>query len=71
MKILRILSFVMYAQQKMKTTQAVALEYSMASKILATESAFKGTNQAVQICGGMGLSQEYVIEKIFRMPKWP
>ena len=41
----------------------------MASKILATESAFKGANQAVQICGGMGLSQEYVIKKIFRDAK--
>jgi len=43
-----------------------ALEYSMASKIMATETAFKVANQAVQICGGVGLSQEYVIEKIFR-----
>jgi alkylation response protein AidB-like acyl-CoA dehydrogenase len=52
--------------EKLKGGQPPALEYSMASKILATESAFKAANQAVQICGGIGLSEEYVIEKIFR-----
>jgi alkylation response protein AidB-like acyl-CoA dehydrogenase len=52
--------------EKLKATQPVALEYSMASKILATESAFRIADQAVQICGGAGLSQEYIIEKIFR-----
>jgi len=52
--------------ENLKMAQPPAIEYSMASKILATESAFRVANQAVQICGGIGLSQEYVIEKIFR-----
>ena len=52
--------------EQLKALQPPALEYSMASKIFGTESAFKVANQAVQICGGIGLSQEYVIEKIFR-----
>jgi acyl-CoA dehydrogenase len=46
--------------------QPQALEYSIASKILGTETAFRVASQAVQIFGGNGLSKEYVIEKIFR-----
>lgn len=46
--------------------QPQALEYSIASKILATETSFRVASQAIQIFGGNGLSREYVIEKIFR-----
>lgn len=55
-----------YNSTQLQSAQPPALEYSMASKIMGTETAFKVANQAVQICGGIGLSQEYVIEKIFR-----
>ncbi len=41
--------------------QPVAVHYSMASKILATETAFRVADQAVQIFGGSGLSKEYLI----------
>jgi len=42
------------------------LQYSIASKIFATETAFRVASQAIQIFGGSGLSREYHIEKIFR-----
>ena len=48
------------------TSTPPALEYSVASKILGTETAFRVASQAIQIFGGNGLSKEYVIEKIFR-----
>ena len=43
-----------------------ALHYSIASKIMATEAAFRVASQAIQLFGGYGLSKEFVIEKIFR-----
>jgi alkylation response protein AidB-like acyl-CoA dehydrogenase len=43
-----------------------ALHYSIASKIMSTEAAFKVASMAVQIFGGFGLSKDFVIEKIFR-----
>ena len=43
-----------------------ALQYSIASKIFSTETAFKVASQAIQIFGGTGLSRDSVIEKIFR-----
>ncbi|MBU2547523.1 MAG: nitroreductase family protein, partial [Proteobacteria bacterium] len=46
--------------------QIPAVHYSMASKIMATETAFRVASQAIQLHGGYGLSKEYVIEKIFR-----
>ncbi len=47
-------------------TQPPALHYSIASKIFATETAFRVASEAIQIFGGYGLSKEYHIEKIFR-----
>jgi alkylation response protein AidB-like acyl-CoA dehydrogenase len=49
-----------------RTAQPPALQYATASKIMATETAFKVASQAIQIFGGYGVSKEYVIEKIFR-----
>ena len=46
--------------------QPAALQYSIASKVFATETAFKVASMAIQIFGGIGLSKESVIEKIFR-----
>jgi len=43
-----------------------ALAYSIASKILSTETAFRVASMAVQIFGGFGLSKDFLIEKIFR-----
>ncbi|MCP4750039.1 MAG: acyl-CoA/acyl-ACP dehydrogenase [Proteobacteria bacterium] len=40
--------------------------HAMASKVLATENAFQVASDAVQIFGGNGLTQEYIVEKIFR-----
>lgn len=42
------------------------IEYSIASKILSTQTAFEVTSEAIQIFGGNGLSREYPIEKFFR-----
>jgi len=53
---------VMYNAQ----SRTPALHYSIASKILATETAFRVASMAVQIFGGFGLSKDFVIEKIFR-----
>ena len=38
----------------------------MALKVYATEIAFKVASEALQIFGGIGLSKDYPIEKIFR-----
>ena len=46
--------------------QPPAVHYSMASKIMSTETAFRVASQALQVFGGYGLSKEYLIEKIFR-----
>ena len=46
--------------------QPPAVHYSMASKILSTETATRVASQAIQIFGGYGLSKEYLIEKIYR-----
>jgi len=43
-----------------------AVPYSIASKILSTETAFRVASMAIQIFGGYGLSKDFVIEKIFR-----
>jgi alkylation response protein AidB-like acyl-CoA dehydrogenase len=40
--------------------------HAVASKVLATESAFKVASEAIQILGGNGLSREYPVEKMFR-----
>ena len=55
-----------YNSEQTKTMQPTALEYSIASKVMATETSFKAASEAVQVFGGNGLSREYVIEKIFR-----
>ena len=41
-------------------------EYSIASKVFCTKTAFDVVNDGVQIHGGYGLSKEYFIEKLFR-----
>jgi acyl-CoA dehydrogenase len=42
------------------------VQYSMASKIFATSTAFEVASEALQIFGGNGLTKEYPIEKILR-----
>jgi acyl-CoA dehydrogenase len=42
------------------------LQYSIASKVLATTTAFEVASAAVQIFGGNGLSREYPVEKLLR-----
>jgi len=56
----------MYNSTQRRNLQPQAIEYSIASKILSTETAFRVASQAIQIFGGNGLTREYVIEKIFR-----
>lgn len=41
-------------------------EYSIASKVFCTNTAFEVCSEAVQIFGGNGVSREYPIEKLFR-----
>jgi len=43
-----------------------ALEYSIASKVFCTQTAFRCASEGVQILGGNGLSREYIMEKLFR-----
>jgi alkylation response protein AidB-like acyl-CoA dehydrogenase len=43
-----------------------SIEYSIASKVFCTNTAFEVSNEALQLFGGYGLSKEYTIEKIFR-----
>ncbi len=47
-------------------TRTPALQYSIASKIMSTETAFRVASMAIQMFGGYGLSKDFVIEKIFR-----
>lgn len=42
------------------------VEYSMAAKTFATQTALEVTSDAIQIFGGYGISSEYIIEKLFR-----
>jgi alkylation response protein AidB-like acyl-CoA dehydrogenase len=42
------------------------LQYSIASKVYATTTAFEVSSEALQIFGGNGLTKEYPIEKILR-----
>lgn len=41
-------------------------QYSIASKVFCTNTAFEVCSEAVQLFGGNGLSREYPIEKFFR-----
>jgi alkylation response protein AidB-like acyl-CoA dehydrogenase len=43
-----------------------ALQYSIAVKILGTETAFRVASMAIQLFGGYGLSKDFVVEKLFR-----
>ncbi len=49
-----------------RVTEPPALHYSIASKVFATETAFRVASEAITVFGGYGLSKEYHIEKIFR-----
>ena len=42
------------------------VQYSIASKVFATNTAFEAASAALQIYGGNGLSREYPIEKLLR-----
>ena len=48
------------------TTQPPQVQYSIASKVFCTNTAFEVASEALQIYGGNGLSREYPIEKILR-----
>ncbi|HVO26916.1 MAG TPA: acyl-CoA dehydrogenase [Candidatus Margulisiibacteriota bacterium] len=43
-----------------------AVHFAIASKVTSTQTAFEVANDALQIFGGNGLSQEYPIEKLLR-----
>jgi len=57
---------IVYNSNQVQAMQPPALHYSIASKIFATETAFRVASEAIQVFGGYGLSREYPIEKIFR-----
>jgi len=42
------------------------IQYSIAAKVFATNTAFEVASEAVQIYGGNGVSREYAPEKFFR-----
>jgi alkylation response protein AidB-like acyl-CoA dehydrogenase len=47
-------------------TNPPLLQYSIASKVFCTSTAFEVASQALQIFSGYGLSREFPIEKLFR-----
>lgn len=47
-------------------TNPPLVQYSIASKVFCTNTAFEVASEAVQIYGGNGLSREYPIEKLLR-----
>jgi alkylation response protein AidB-like acyl-CoA dehydrogenase len=48
------------------TTNPPQLEYSIASKVHSTSTAFEVATSALQVFGGNGLTREYPIEKLVR-----
>jgi len=42
------------------------LEYSIAAKVYCTQASVDVADEAIQICGGYGLSREYPVEKLYR-----
>ncbi len=48
------------------TTNPPLVQYSIASKVFSTNTAFEVASGALQIFGGNGLSREYPIEKLMR-----
>jgi alkylation response protein AidB-like acyl-CoA dehydrogenase len=48
------------------TTNPPLVQYSIASKVFSTNTAFEVASGALQIFGGNGLSREYPIEKLLR-----
>jgi alkylation response protein AidB-like acyl-CoA dehydrogenase len=48
------------------STQPQLVQYSIASKVFATNTAFEAASSALQIFGGNGLSREYPVEKLLR-----
>ncbi|HET8944174.1 MAG TPA: acyl-CoA dehydrogenase family protein [Dehalococcoidia bacterium] len=49
-----------------QTTSPPATQYSIASKVFCTQSAFTVASDAVQLYGGYGLAKEMLVEKLFR-----
>jgi alkylation response protein AidB-like acyl-CoA dehydrogenase len=49
-----------------RTSKKPVLEYGIAAKTYATQSALEVTSDAVQIFGGIGISKDYLVEKLFR-----
>jgi alkylation response protein AidB-like acyl-CoA dehydrogenase len=45
---------------------APQVQYSIATKVFCTNTAFEVASDALQIFGGNGLSREYPIEKLLR-----
>ena len=41
-------------------------QYSIASKVYCTQTAFEVASEAVQLYGGYGLTKELLVEKLFR-----
>ncbi len=48
------------------TTHPPLVQYSIASKVFCTTTAFEAASSALQIFGGNGLSREYPVEKLLR-----
>ena len=42
------------------------VEYSIASKVFCTQTAYEVASEAIQIFDGNGLAREYPVEKFFR-----
>jgi alkylation response protein AidB-like acyl-CoA dehydrogenase len=49
-----------------QTNMPPSIEYSIAGKVFCTQTAFRCASEGVQIHGSNGLTQEYIMEKIFR-----
>ncbi|MBI5947303.1 MAG: acyl-CoA/acyl-ACP dehydrogenase [Chloroflexi bacterium] len=47
-------------------TNPPLLQYSIASKVFCTQTAFDVSSEAVQIFGGVGLTKEFPVEKLMR-----
>jgi alkylation response protein AidB-like acyl-CoA dehydrogenase len=57
---------VLYNSTSAITGNPPQLQYAIAAKVTATQTAFEVASGALQIYGGNGLSREYPIEKMLR-----
>jgi acyl-CoA dehydrogenase len=66
MKLEAARSHVRQVAQQHYVRMGIPFQYAASAKVLATQTAFEISSEAIQMFGGYGLCREYPVEKIFR-----